>query len=405
MKKFLLLIAVAFSVSVQAQDCGNIFFSEYVEGFGNAKALEIYNPTAETVDLSNYSIFRYSNGSNAPDEELELEGMLASGEVWVVSNGQADTVALDGGGISPPNDPALQAISDQLDALYPAPTYFNGNDAITLEVRGSSHNTAEEFLDIIGKIGEDPGSDGWVNEASDISTKNTALIRNPNVLAGTGFTSAAFDPAAEFNGFDGDVISNLGRHQCDCTPISCTAPTLDFYTWCVDVDNFEVRMATLIPVAGDFTFTITDNQGSDPAAWDPQGDPGSYGYYAVDGGTTVIYVTNDQTGDCAISSVTLDRNFSDCSFLDTVGMGLAVNDIAENRVASYPNPAQDVLHIESLDQMESIAFYDISGKLVLQVSAPSKNTTLDLSEVQEGMYLMIVELEDGRSVTDRIIIE
>lgn len=405
MKKFLLLIAVAFSVTIQAQDCSNIFFSEYVEGFGNAKALEIYNPTAETVDLSNYSIFRYSNGSNAPDEELELEGMLASGEVWVVSNGQSDTVALDGGGISPPNDPALQAISDQLDNLYPAPSYFNGNDAITLEVRGSTHNSPDEFLDIIGKIGEDPGSDGWVNEEADISTKNTALIRNPNVLAGTGFTAGDFDPAAEFNGFDGDVISNLGRHQCDCTPITCTAPTIDFYTWCVDVDNWEVRMATLIPVAGDFTYTVTDNQGSDPVAWDAQADPGSYGYYPVINGTTVIYVTNDQTGDCSITSVTLDRTFSDCSFLDTVGMGLAVNDIIENRIATYPNPVNDILYVESLDEMTSISLFDLSGKRVLQVNAPERNTTLDLSEMLEGMYLMVVEMEDGRAVTDRIIIE
>ena len=36
----------------------DLFFSEYVEGWANNKALEIYNPTPNTIDLSNYSISR-----------------------------------------------------------------------------------------------------------------------------------------------------------------------------------------------------------------------------------------------------------------------------------------------------------------------------------------------------------
>ena len=53
MKKGLLLLSLIFSVSLNAQvvDCSELFFSEYVEGYGQNKAIEIYNPTAFPIDL------------------------------------------------------------------------------------------------------------------------------------------------------------------------------------------------------------------------------------------------------------------------------------------------------------------------------------------------------------------
>jgi hypothetical protein len=42
--------------------CTELFFSEYIEGSSNNKAIEIYNPTASAVSLANYSIKRFNNG-------------------------------------------------------------------------------------------------------------------------------------------------------------------------------------------------------------------------------------------------------------------------------------------------------------------------------------------------------
>ena len=41
----------------------NLFFSEYAEGNSSNKYLEIYNPTADTVDLSPYA---FPSVANAP---------------------------------------------------------------------------------------------------------------------------------------------------------------------------------------------------------------------------------------------------------------------------------------------------------------------------------------------------
>ena len=47
MKRTLLTIVLALMgiSQLHAQDCANLFFSEYVEGSNNNKALAIYNPT------------------------------------------------------------------------------------------------------------------------------------------------------------------------------------------------------------------------------------------------------------------------------------------------------------------------------------------------------------------------
>ena len=61
------LLALVTLVSAEAQNvpvCTELFISEYVEGSRNNKALEIYNPTDKTVNLSQYRIVRWSNGSS-----------------------------------------------------------------------------------------------------------------------------------------------------------------------------------------------------------------------------------------------------------------------------------------------------------------------------------------------------
>jgi len=184
MKKILLILPFLFLGSLYAQNCSDLFFSEYVEGSGNNKTLEIYNPTSETVDLGQYLIKRYSNGSPVPTEELPLAGSIGPGETFVVTNGQTDSVWV-GSYWSVPIDPVLYALGDyHCSGDYPTPMYFNGDDAMTLE------KITGEVVDIFGKTGDDPGNNGW----NDIPpyyyagddwwtswSKDQTLIRKPGV--------------------------------------------------------------------------------------------------------------------------------------------------------------------------------------------------------------------------------
>jgi Secretion system C-terminal sorting domain/Lamin Tail Domain len=217
MKKALLaLAALGFIATAQAQTtgCNELFFSEYVEGSGNSKAMEIYNPTANPVTLSNYRIVRYSNGSPTGVDSLTLSGTIASRDVWVVANGQTTSSAN-----SPACDPALQALADQLGNVYPDPLYMNGDDAIAL-VRIQPY----AIIDIFGKIGEDPGS-SWsdVFPYTDAQgawwTRDHTLIRKASVTAGVTVNPTAFNVTAEYDSLPENTWTNLGQHDCACNTL------------------------------------------------------------------------------------------------------------------------------------------------------------------------------------------
>lgn len=220
MKTIFTLATILFTgLSAFSQGCTDLFFSEYCEGSGNNKGLEIYNPTPDPIDLAPYVVQRWSNGANAVSDQTDLVGTIEGYGTWVIVNGQTEDVDLGGGLISPAVDPEMQAYADQLDNPYPAPTYMNGNDAILLV-----KNTT--VLDIFGKPGEDPG-DAWTdNEAAGYTsadggtwlTANNTLRRKSNITQGTTVPPVAFYALAEWDSLPNNTWEGLGVHLCECEP-------------------------------------------------------------------------------------------------------------------------------------------------------------------------------------------
>jgi len=216
MKKILLSLIIAGSVtSLNAQTfCTELFFSEIVEGSGNNKAMEIYNPTQAPVNLSNYRIVRYSNGSTIGSDSFALAGTIGALDVWVVANGQTTTAPS-----SPACDTVLQNMADQLGGAYPDPQYQNGDDAVCL-VRVSPY----AIIDIYGKIGEDPGQ-SWsdVFPYTDAQgawwTKDHTLQRKAGVTGGVTINPSAFNITTEFDSLPQDTWSGLGQHVCNCANV------------------------------------------------------------------------------------------------------------------------------------------------------------------------------------------
>ncbi|KGX91808.1 lamin tail domain-containing protein [Pontibacillus marinus] len=146
-----------------------VFISEYVEGSSYNKALEIYNGTGSSIDLSNYSV-ELSNTSS----DIALSGTLAAGDVFVVANPNAST-----------------SILSETD-LQDSGVAFNGDDQVTLKENGTA-------IDVVGVSGSTWGED-------------TTLVRNDTVSEGvTSYDSSQWDSYA------GDTFSYLGTHS---APIS-----------------------------------------------------------------------------------------------------------------------------------------------------------------------------------------
>ena len=223
MKQILLSISALLVLSVNAQitDCTDLFFSEYVEGLSQNKAIEVYNPTSATIDLSNYKIERYSNGATTSSAGgiTTLTGMLVSGDAFVITHGETDTSSSTGY-----CDPLLISLGDMVDGPYPSPLYMNGNDAMVLTKNG-------EIIDVIGKVGEDPASGAWTDDATSGFTlggwwtAQHTLIRKNTVLYGDNNGLDLFDPSVEWDSLVVGSWNNLGSHTCDCQGASAVNET------------------------------------------------------------------------------------------------------------------------------------------------------------------------------------
>ena len=225
MKKVLLSVSVFFAISVSAQDCSDLFISEYIESIYNNNAIEIYNPTSATIDLSAYTIKRYSGSAGGVNPEIwQLSGSIASGDVFLVGNGQVDSVWVDGAYWSVPVDSIFYSmLDDHCNGDYDANStfYFNGDDAMTLE-------KASNIIDIFGKVGEDPGL-GWTSDTSagfiDANggtwwTKRKTLVRKPSVKKGVTMNPLLFNPTAEYDSLPDQTYTEMGTHSCDCITAS-----------------------------------------------------------------------------------------------------------------------------------------------------------------------------------------
>lgn len=171
-------------------DSNGLFFSEYIKGSSNNKYVEIFNGTGEAVDMSNYKIELYVNGqTNAARSEV-LKGVLDKGEVVVYQHSKA---AIYNG-----------------ETIISSTINFNGNDAIAL-VRIADN----QYVDILGCIGEDPGRKGWTAANDDeLSTYNKTLVRKPSVKSGVTENPAAGFPtlSTEWIAYPKDTADNLGKH-------------------------------------------------------------------------------------------------------------------------------------------------------------------------------------------------
>jgi hypothetical protein len=188
--RLLCFIAALSASLVAAAQANDLFFSEYLEGSGNNKAIEIFNPTGNTVNLADYRIYRYNNGSTTPTDSLVMIGTLAPGEVYVAGNPSA--VA------------AIIAVSDTLHTI----TFFNGDDA--MELKNISTN---KRLDVVGLIGVDPGTNWLVGTGA---TSEFTLVRRNSVSQGN--TNWAVN-ATEWDVYPQNTTSFLGSHTMNPLPV------------------------------------------------------------------------------------------------------------------------------------------------------------------------------------------
>jgi hypothetical protein len=248
-KNYLAIASMLLLAQTSYSQCNELFISEYVEGSGNNKALELYNPSNAAIDLGSYRLIRWDNGAVIPSanaiQPLPVGVFIQPKGVYVIALNLTDP---NGTGQTAPIDVALQEKADTLlsngcgtEAGNIRTMCFNGDDALSLDklVNGSWVN-----IDIFACIGEQPLNSsgtasptaGWTDLAPYSSmpvgyttaefgpyfmrywTQDQTLKRKASVTVGVSVNPApmSFNPSVQWDSLPENTYDSLGFHTCVC---------------------------------------------------------------------------------------------------------------------------------------------------------------------------------------------
>ncbi|MBL7916111.1 MAG: T9SS type A sorting domain-containing protein, partial [Bacteroidia bacterium] len=131
-----------------------------------------------------------------------------------------------------------------------------------------------------------------------------------------------------------------------------------------------------------------------------QGTPSIF----VDWGTTGGLVTVTATNSCGVSGTRTLNVIVNCK--------LSGNEIPGVKVNAYPNPVASELTIEVTAETSNtyaLEMTDVSGRVVytgqMNTTGGMKTTTVDVSKLSKGMYMLTVRSNDGFSNQIRIAVQ
>ena len=186
--------------------------------------------------------------------------------------------------------------------------------------------------------------------------------------------------------------AGVGEHTVTCSytdAFGCTGTS----TQTVTVNPLPVVDIT---VAGDLTTATVAQQGATYQWWNCDTE------LPVDGATAQDFIITDpsQNGNYACW-VTLNGcdDRSECVLL-LIGN---VDELASNWSAGfYPNPATSDLTVWSSTPV-SVSIYNSLGALVLSQRVNALNHTLDIGELQQGLYQVVMQTNDGKQSAQLLV--
>lgn len=132
---------------------------------------------------------------------------------------------------------------------------------------------------------------------------------------------------------------------------------------------------------------------------DPQGNMSTFNDYAQARGMQnaqdwIFYSVNDVTPDGnKFIGAGINPDGQDVSFLLEFSSTVGVDDVQANSVNVFPNPATDIITIESNYKNATIRLFDLQGRLVFESQRDATNTSINLDNLTKGVYILSIENE------------
>lgn len=80
----------------------------------------------------------------------------------------------------------------------------------------------------------------------------------------------------------------------------------------------------------------------------------------------------------------------------------AVDEIANNALTVYPNPASSQLFVKS-ETNAQVSIIDLTGRVVKEIETTDEITTIDINDVKEGVYFIMIQDGNNRIVEKLVV--
>lgn len=74
---------------------------------------------------------------------------------------------------------------------------------------------------------------------------------------------------------------------------------------------------------------------------------------------------------------------------------LALPDELIGKLQIYPNPVNNIINVSAVNEIEDIAIYNLFGQQVLRLAVNSRDTSLDISNLKTGAYIVYVSINNS----------
>jgi|GEM_PF-1607604 len=84
---------------------------------------------------------------------------------------------------------------------------------------------------------------------------------------------------------------------------------------------------------------------------------------------------------------------------------IPINRNSKSQFKVYPNPAKNKIQIELINPTEYARIFDLNGRLLKYIQFPqSPNLSIDISDIDIGLYIIELKLSNGKTLNKKLII-
>jgi|688.fasta_scaffold96338_1 hypothetical protein len=158
------------------------------------------------------------------------------------------------------------------------------------------------------------------------------------------------------------------------------------------------------------TCILNDISTNNPQSWLWTITPNTFRFVnGTDNTTQRPEILFDEAGSYSISLRAGYRGgFDDTTYTDYITVGInGLNQVQHNiSVRIFPNPATNLLHIESDKTISHYSLIDLQGRMITHAESINENSSvIDVSNLQKGMYMLLLTDDLGNQAIRRFVVQ